>query len=96
MKYWIVKFKIDITLNLVEQGLPKSGTQDSWSIQELYSENRSQIAWFLAEIWLAKVEKPAHTGLPGHTKDTDHNKYKEKELICIFGMGRGLVNNPSD
>ena len=29
MKYWIVKFKIDITLNLVEQGLPKSGTQDS-------------------------------------------------------------------
>ena len=64
--------------------------QDSWSIQELYSENRSQIACFLAEIWLAEVEKPALTGWPGHTEDTDHNKYKEKELICIFGMGLRL------
>ena len=91
MKYWIVKFKIDITLNLVEQGLPKSGTQDSWSIQELYSENRSQIACFLAEIWLAEVEKPALTGWPGHTEDTDPNKYREKEPICIFGMGLGLL-----
>ena len=93
MKYWIVKFKIDITLNLVEQGLPKSGTQDSWSIQELYSENRSQIACFLAEIWLAEVEKPALTGWPGHTEDTDPNKYREKEPICIFGMGLGLLED---
>ena len=77
MKYWIVKFKIDIAQNLVEQGLPKSWTQHSGSIQELYSENRSQIALFLAEIWLPKVEKPAQTGFPGHTKDTDHNKYSE-------------------